>query len=143
MSNVNNLCKGSSNTFDRVAALAFVAKHGLAVAPIPGGQKAPVGIVPNVYDDCSKDPAQHAQWSADHPDANFALLAGASGIVIVDIDVKVRRGRQGNRPSKEARADRESARKSVGRVERVVHLARVASVCAVLSHSIRRMARCI
>lgn len=66
----------------------YYASIGAALAPTPHGAKNPLGIVANVYLDCSKDPAQWQAWRAAHPDCNFVLVAGPSRLIMLDIDVK-------------------------------------------------------
>jgi predicted P-loop ATPase len=69
-------------------ALAYYARIGAALFPIPAGQKNPTGIVASFALDCSRDPAQWATWSAATLGCNFGIVAGPSCIIIVDIDTK-------------------------------------------------------
>lgn len=64
----------------------FALENQLALAPIPGGQKLPMGIV-DIYADRSADPAQWERWRAAHPDCNF-VLPMLGRLVAVDIDEK-------------------------------------------------------
>lgn len=72
------------------SALAYYARHGCALFPIPAGQKSPIGIVESFARDHSADPEQWRQWFADHH-CNFGIVAGPSRLVIVDIDTKAGR----------------------------------------------------
>lgn len=67
-------------------ALAYYARHGAALFPIPAGKKAPTGIIASFKHDFSRDPAQWATWSAAHPGCNFGVVAFASQWIIADID---------------------------------------------------------
>jgi len=69
----------------------FALANNLAIAPILGGQKAPTGIVSNVYAGCSRDPAQWQRWATENPRCNWCLPAGPNGLVIVDVDNKSER----------------------------------------------------
>lgn len=68
------------------STLAYYAKHGAALFPIPAGQKAPTGIVGSFKHDFSRDPAQWAAWQAANPGCNFGVVAFASQWIICDID---------------------------------------------------------
>ena len=66
----------------------FALANNLAIAPILAGQKTPSGIVANVYNECSRDPAQWQRWATENPGCNWCLPAGPNNLAIVDIDVK-------------------------------------------------------
>jgi predicted P-loop ATPase len=66
--------------------LAFYARIGAALFPIPAGQKSPGGIVGSWKLDHSKDPEQWQRWYAAHH-CNFGLVAFASNLIVIDIDV--------------------------------------------------------
>ena len=67
-------------------ALAYYARHGAALFPIPAGKKAPTGIIASFKHDFSRDPAQWATWSEQNPGCNFGVVAFASQWIIADID---------------------------------------------------------
>ncbi len=69
-------------------SLARYADMGAALCPIPAGQKAPFGIIASFVHDWSRDPKQWAEWSQANPGCNWIMVAGPSGKIIVDIDVK-------------------------------------------------------
>lgn len=68
-------------------ALAFYARIGAALFPIPSGQKDPIGIISNWKFDHSLDPTQWARWLEEFV-CNFGVVAFASRLIIIDIDVK-------------------------------------------------------
>ena len=68
--------------------LAYYARIGAALFPIPAGQKNPTGIVSSFALDCSTDPAQWTAWSTAHPGCNWEVVAGRAHLIIVDIDTK-------------------------------------------------------
>lgn len=70
------------------ASLAYYARHGAALFPIPARKKDPWGIIHSFAHDFSTDPAQWAAWRAANPDCNFGLVAGPSRLIIVDTDIK-------------------------------------------------------
>lgn len=59
-----------------------------ALFPIPAGTKVPSGIVSSWRHDWSRDPAQIERWAAENPGCNWGLVADASGLIVIDIDVK-------------------------------------------------------
>ena len=73
---------------DFAALMAFAIAHGFALFPIPAGRKAPVGIVHSFAKDWSKDPEQWKRWRAENPGCNFGVACGASGLILVDVDVR-------------------------------------------------------
>lgn len=68
-------------------ALAFYARHGSALFPIPAGSKAPGGIVASFAHDHSASPEQWSRWAAANPGCNFGLVAGPSRLIIADVDI--------------------------------------------------------
>jgi hypothetical protein len=54
--------------------------------PIKPGLKTP--LTAHGKDDATDDPAQLAAWRAQWPDANWAVNCGASGLIVVDLDVR-------------------------------------------------------
>jgi AAA domain/Bifunctional DNA primase/polymerase, N-terminal/Primase C terminal 2 (PriCT-2) len=64
----------------------FAERHGLALFPIQRGQKLPHGIVASFAHDWAKSPEQWVAWRNSH-NCNFGIVAFASRLVIVDIDV--------------------------------------------------------
>ena len=69
--------------------LAFYARIGAALFPIPAGSKDPTGIIGSFAKEHSSDPgAQWAAWRSSHPNCNFGLVAGPSKVIIVDTDAK-------------------------------------------------------
>jgi len=69
------------------------AEMGAALCPIPAGGKNPTGLIASFAHDWSKDPAVWCEWSERWPGCNWIMVAGPSGKIVVDIDVK-RAGRQ-------------------------------------------------
>lgn len=61
---------------------------GATLFPLPAQQKIPVGIIGNWQSDASKDPGQIEEWAFANPGCNWAMSAAASGLIVVDIDVK-------------------------------------------------------
>ena len=72
----------------RPAALDYYARIGAALFPLPAGSKSPIGIVASFARDCSTDPAQWDRWADANPGCNWGMVAGPSGMIICDIDVK-------------------------------------------------------
>lgn len=68
-------------------AFDFYANMGAALFPIPAGEKNPTGIVGSFARDCTTDRAQWEAWYREHR-CNFGIVAGPSGIITVDVDVK-------------------------------------------------------
>jgi hypothetical protein len=71
-------------------ALAY-AKRGYAVFPLGPGSKLP--LIPSDEGghgalDATTDPAQIRAWWTETPDANIGITAGASGLLLVDVDNK-------------------------------------------------------
>jgi predicted P-loop ATPase len=66
----------------------FFTHHGLAIAPIAGGQKTPRGFVDDIYSACSRDREQLERWQAEHPGCGWALPMGPNRIVAFDLDNK-------------------------------------------------------
>lgn len=75
-------------TPDVLSALDYYARHGCALFPMRAGSKAPVGIISSFVHDCSTDAATWQEWASGNPGCNFGVVAGASRLIIVDIDVK-------------------------------------------------------
>jgi hypothetical protein len=68
--------------------LDFYARIGAALFPLPRGQKSPIGIVGSFASDASRDPARWRHWIAEHPQGlNWGIVAGPSGLIIIDVDV--------------------------------------------------------
>lgn len=59
-----------------------------ALFPIPAWRKKPGGIVQSFADNWSRDPAQWRRWHAESGGCNFGLVAGASGLIISDVDCR-------------------------------------------------------
>ena len=68
--------------------LARFAEMGAALCPIPAGGKSPAGLIGSFADDWSRDPAVWDEWAQRWPGCNWIMVAGPSGKIIVDIDVK-------------------------------------------------------
>lgn len=83
-------------------ALAYYAKHGAALFPIPAGQKAPFGIVGSFKHDHAKDPTTWKAWRSAHPQCNFGVVAFASQWIILDTDVKPLEGQTAEEARNEA-----------------------------------------
>lgn len=67
-------------------ALACV-EQGWAVFPLVPNTKRP--LTPNGFKNASKSAEAVKKWWAEHPNANIGLATGeASGIVVVDVDIK-------------------------------------------------------
>src|SRR5215469_11221378 len=77
------------------AALAYAAR-GWAVFPLqPGGKKPMAGS--NGFKDATIDHAQIEAWWTKNPDANIGIATGAaSGISVLDVDVKAWENKHGN-----------------------------------------------
>jgi hypothetical protein len=71
-------------------ALAY-AHYGWYVFPCHPGRKTPV--TPRGYLDATTDPDQVMEWFARHPDRNLAVVTGAPGPDVLDID---QRGPEGS-----------------------------------------------
>lgn len=56
--------------------------------PIPAGQKTPSGIIASWKHDASSDPAQIEHWATENPGCNWGMVCAASGLIVVDIDIK-------------------------------------------------------
>jgi hypothetical protein len=69
-------------------ALRPYAEMGAALCPIPSGGKSPVGHIESFAHDFSRDPKQWLEWSRHFGSCNWIMVAGPSGKIIVDIDVK-------------------------------------------------------
>lgn len=63
-------------------ALAYYARIGAALFPLPEGSKEAAADFRNA----STDPAQWAAWQAQWPGCNFAVVAYRSRLIIVDVD---------------------------------------------------------
>ena len=61
---------------------------GAYLFPLPAGAKNPTGIVANWRADATGDRSQIEQWATQNPGCNWAMFAAASGLIVVDIDVK-------------------------------------------------------
>lgn len=61
------------------------AERGYAVFPCTVGGKLP--LTKNGFQDASTDPNQIAEWSEQFPNANIGIATGASGLVVLDVDV--------------------------------------------------------
>lgn len=61
---------------------------GAALFPLPAGQKNPTGIIGSFAHDWSRDPAQVERWANENPGCNWGMVAGPSGMIVADIDVK-------------------------------------------------------
>jgi hypothetical protein len=66
--------------------LDFAERSGLALFPMPFGQKAPHGIVASFAHDWSRSREEWNAWRAAHK-CNFGIVAGPSRIIAVDVDV--------------------------------------------------------
>jgi hypothetical protein len=67
-------------------ALDYYAKHCAALFPVPGGQKAPFGIISSFKHDHSRDRKQWQKWFLENPGCGFGVVAFASNWIICDID---------------------------------------------------------
>ena len=68
------------------AALAYAAR-GIAVFPLAAGEKVPLAGGHGVLD-ATTDAAQILSWWKATPDANIGVAAGASDLLLVDVDAK-------------------------------------------------------
>ena len=59
-----------------------------ALFQLRAGTKDPTGIVANWKSDAARDRAQIEAWADQNPGCNWAMYAAASGLIVVDIDVK-------------------------------------------------------
>lgn len=78
------LAPGSDRSLGRVAG--DLASAGVPVFPCVPGQKRP--LTARGFHDASTDLAQIEHWWARWPEANLGLPTGASGVVVVDVDVR-------------------------------------------------------
>lgn len=62
------------------------AAKGLHVFPCLRGGKEP--LTKHGFKDASIDPEQIALWCKQYPEANIGIATGASGLVVLDVDVK-------------------------------------------------------
>lgn len=69
-------------------ALHPYVEIGAKIFPLPAGTKNPTGIVGSWQRDASGDPVQIGRWANDNPGCNWGMSAAASGLIVVDIDVK-------------------------------------------------------
>ena len=67
------------------AALAYVRDFDWYVFPV-GPDKKP--LTPHGFKDATQDAGQIRQWWSRWPSANIGVACGASGLVVIDIDVK-------------------------------------------------------
>ena len=73
---------------DLCKAAVWYAARGWSVLPCDA-EKHPIGAaVPHGLKDAVTDPETLRAWWVDHPTANIGIACGASGLVVVDIDVK-------------------------------------------------------
>jgi hypothetical protein len=68
--------------------LEFYRSIGAALFPLPANTKDPSGIVGSFVHNCSNDPTVWTQWATENRGCNWGLVAGASGLIVVDVDVK-------------------------------------------------------
>lgn len=61
------------------------AKIGAALFPCVKNTKRPIF---GWKDNCSKNPAQWQTWARENPDCNWGMNCLASGLIVIDIDVK-------------------------------------------------------
>jgi Bifunctional DNA primase/polymerase, N-terminal len=80
--------RDTAETLSRFTALRPYADRGAALCPIPAGGKSPVGCIASFVHDWSRDPVQWDAWSREFPGCNWIMVAGPSGKIVVDIDVK-------------------------------------------------------
>ncbi|MGY4296130.1 hypothetical protein ACVWXN_004225 [Bradyrhizobium sp. i1.4.4] len=92
----------STPTVAAATNLAFYARHGAALFPIPHGRKAPHGIVGSFKHHFSHDPAQWTKWREENPGCNFGVVAFASNLIILDTDIKPREGQTAEDAREEA-----------------------------------------
>lgn len=65
---------------------------GMAVFPLLPGRKTPLGaLAPHGFQDATLDLAQVEAWWSRVPEAGVGIATGASGVVVIDLDVKVDR----------------------------------------------------
>jgi Bifunctional DNA primase/polymerase, N-terminal len=80
--------RDTAETLSLFTALLPYADMGAAPCPIPAGGKSPVGCIASFVHDWSRDPVQWDAWSREFPGCNWIMVAGPSGKIVVDIDVK-------------------------------------------------------
>ena len=61
---------------------------GAALFPLQPGTKIPFKDF-NWKSEASKDPARWRQWTIEFPGCNWAMYCAKSGLIVVDIDVKI------------------------------------------------------
>lgn len=74
------------------AAVAY-ARIGWCVFPLKPGTKNP--LLTGGVNDASRDPGRVAKWWTQHPTANIGLALRASGLGVVDVDIKPDKGING------------------------------------------------
>lgn len=67
--------------------IAWASARSLAMFPISKFCKRPTGLVELHARNWSRDPAQWKRWHEESGGCNFGIECGASGIIVVDIDV--------------------------------------------------------
>jgi predicted transcriptional regulator len=72
---------------DLLAAVLAYAARGIAVFPLAAGEKIPLAGGHGVLD-ATTDVAQIRAWWTATPRANIGVAAGASGLLLVDVDAK-------------------------------------------------------
>ena len=70
-----------------LASALWYAAHGWHVFPLSPRSKVPLANTRG-FKDATTDPETIRGWWQNHPEANIGIAAGASGLVIVDVDVK-------------------------------------------------------
>jgi len=68
--------------------LDYYAKINAALFPLQPGKKVPFPGF-KWQDEASHDPARWQAWASEFPGCNWAMYAAKSGLIVVDIDVKI------------------------------------------------------
>ncbi len=68
------------------AAALDLAARGILVFPLAIGDKMPVTL--HGYQDATTDPKRINEMWQRRPNANIGIATGASGLVVIDVDVK-------------------------------------------------------
>src|SRR2546425_645780 len=85
-----------ATTTGKLAAALQYAQRGWAVFPLVAGTKQP--LTTNGFKAATTDPGQVRLWWTEYPDANIGVATGkASGITVLDVDVKPWQGKQGDK----------------------------------------------
>lgn len=79
-------------------ALDYIARHpGRHIFPIAAGKKFPPCVRDNLDGNASNNPMKIKQWAAKWPGCNWGVAHRKSGLLVVDVDCSVKKGKQGQK----------------------------------------------